>query len=226
LLQIADSNFGMYQQDLAVCDAIAAVHEQYGWSRAPPIPVLPTWPQNRKGTRVLEGVAALEKGPRRVRPPPCRRLSSIPISRTAGTQFIRHAFRQQSPRTVLHGDGQQTAARRDPAKKQLKCRSELSGARSRDDRRLCLALSKASNPGSCRWPRIHDASDNCAPRAHKRHPKDGHPRLVLLHRDHDDACGCPLLHVTHRPAWRASARVSNESRSNARRASSPAAAGC
>jgi radical SAM superfamily enzyme YgiQ (UPF0313 family) len=51
-LQIADSNFGMYQQDLAICDVIAEVRDRYGWPRTVEV----STGKNRK-ERVLEAVA-------------------------------------------------------------------------------------------------------------------------------------------------------------------------
>ena len=51
VLHIADSNFGMYEHDLEVCDVIAAVRDRYGW----PETIEVSTGKNRK-ERVLEAV--------------------------------------------------------------------------------------------------------------------------------------------------------------------------
>ncbi|HYB99098.1 MAG TPA: cobalamin-dependent protein [Candidatus Limnocylindrales bacterium] len=51
MLYIADSNFGMYEHDLVVCDHLAAVRERYGW----PQTIEVSTGKNRK-ERVLEAV--------------------------------------------------------------------------------------------------------------------------------------------------------------------------
>jgi radical SAM superfamily enzyme YgiQ (UPF0313 family) len=51
VLHIADSNFGMYEHDLEICDAIAAVRARYGW----PATIEVSTGKNRK-ERVLEAV--------------------------------------------------------------------------------------------------------------------------------------------------------------------------
>jgi len=51
MLHIADSNFGMYEHDLEICDAIAAARDRYGW----PETIEVSTGKNRK-ERVLEAV--------------------------------------------------------------------------------------------------------------------------------------------------------------------------